>query len=232
MTPCRLAALRARVLAALVCLLMAPAIASAQTAGAFTRHLEVSAGAGVMGGSALGEQPATLRTAGSGVFDLFNAETNLAKAALIEGRVGYRLTRRYAIEGRAALSRPELRTTLSGDVENAAGVIAVQRVDRYIFDGGVRVDLEEGRFLHLTPFAAAGAGYVRQLHEGRTLGENGAVYYAGGGVTHAFFTGGRGFVRSAAFRADLRLCVFSSSVSSDDRSRPQGTASAGIALAF
>ena len=57
----------------------------------------------------------------------------------------------------------------------------------------------------LVPFAAAGGGYLRQLHEGQTLVEQGQVYHAGGGLKYWLLTRKVGAVRSAGLRTDARI---------------------------
>ena len=63
---------------------------------------------------------------------------------------------------------------------------------QYLFDGGADVaaaDSASGS--RLAPFVAGGAGYLRQLHEDRTLAETGQIYYAGGGARY-WLRGGHG----------------------------------------
>ena len=50
----------------------------------------------------------------------------------------------------------------------------------------------------LTPFASAGAGYVRQLHEEQALVETGHLFYVGGGFTRPLFSRSQGLIRAMA----------------------------------
>src|SRR4030095_13013563 len=143
-------------------------------------------------------------------------------------RVGVALTQRYAVEGRAAISSPELRTVVSSDAERSGSVTIAEDIDQYVFDGGVVIRLPELETMGLTPFASAGAGYVRQLHEGRALVEDGYLYYVGGGFTRALLSRQQGLIRGVGVRADLRLNLFSLEL--DDSSHPQGSVSGSFVL--
>jgi opacity protein-like surface antigen len=202
----------------------------AQTTSPAPGRLQVSVGAGWLGGAEFGEQPADLRTASSSAYRLFQSDTHLGGTGLFEARVGFALTKRYAIEGRAAIASPELQTTVSSDAEASGSFTAVEGIDQYIFDGGVLVRLDEWQAFGLTPFAIGGVGYVRQLHEDRQLVETGHLFYVGGGVMRGLFARSQGFIRSGSIRADLRLNVLSLEL--EDDSRPQGSVSASLVLTF
>jgi len=128
----------------------------AQTTSPAPGRLQVSVGAGWLGGAEFGEQPADLRTASSSAYRLFQSDTHLGGTGLFEARVGFALTKRYAIEGRAAIASPELQTTVSSDAEASGSFTAVEGIDQYIFDGGVLVRLDEWQAFGLTPFAIGG----------------------------------------------------------------------------
>lgn len=222
------------VVSALVALCTVHGSASAQTTGSSpASRFDVSVGVGLLGGAAMGQQAADERAGGTAAsYRLFESDTILASSRTIDLRVGVAITPRVSVEGRAGLGHPELRTAVSSDAEGAPAITAVERIDQYTFDGGLAVRLNEWRFLGLVPFASGGAGYLRQLHEGQTLVEEGQLYYAGGGVTRELLERGRGLVRSAGLRADVRLYVFSGVVSLGDRWRRQGAFSGRFFVAF
>jgi hypothetical protein len=204
--------------------------AEAQTTSPVPGRLQVSVGAGWLGGAEFGEQSGDLRTASGGPYRLFESDTRLGGTGLFEARVGFALTKRLTIEGRAAIAKPELQTTVSSDAEASGSFTAVEDIDQYIFDGGVLVHLDEGQAFGLSPFAIAGLGYVRQLHEDQQLVETGHLFYVGGGVTRGLFARSQGFIRSGSIRADLRLNVLSLELE-DDR-RLQGSVSASLVFTF
>jgi hypothetical protein len=201
---------------------------AAQTASEPTGRLHIGVGAGWLGGAALGEQPADLRAPSGGPYRLFNSETDLRPTGSFEARLGVDLTRRFGVEGRAAINKPELRTVVSSDAETTGSFTIVEGIDQYVFDGGIlfRFDMWAG----LTPFASAGAGYIRQLHDQQELVETGLLYYVGGAFTHALFSRPQGVIRALSVRADLRLNVFSMEL--DENSRAQGSVSGSLILTF
>jgi hypothetical protein len=196
-----------------------------------TGRLQLAVGVGWLGGAELGEQPADLRAGGSGsAYRVFDSETDLGAAGSFEARVGVALTRRYGIEGRAAISRPDLKTLVSSDAEIAGSFTLQERIDQYVFDGGIVIHLDELATLGMRPFASAGIGYVRELHEGQELVEDGALYYVGGGLSHVLLARSQGFIRALSLRADLRLNLFS--LESDDGTRPQGSVAGSLVVTF
>jgi hypothetical protein len=197
---------------------------AAQTLSDPVGRLQVGAGIGWVGGSAFGERPADLRTASGGPYRLFQSETDLGSSGSFEARVGILLSRRYGVEGRVAISKPALHAEATGSFTIA------ETVDHYAFDGGVVVRLPELEGMGFTPFASAGAGYVRQLHEGQALVESGHLFYVGGGFTRPLFSRSQGLIRAMSVRADLRLNLFYLEL--DEGSRQQGSISGSLVLTF
>jgi len=204
--------------------------AEAQTTSPPTGRFEVSVGAGWLGGASFGEQPADLRGAAGNPYRLFESETSLGGTGLFEARAGFAVTRRFVVEGRAAISKPQLSTVVSSDAEASGSFTAVEDLDQYIFDGGVLVRLSELEAFGLKPFAIAGFGYVRQLHEDQALVETGHLFYVGGGITRLLFSRAQGFIRSGSIRGDLRLNVLALDLA--EGSRSQGSASASLVMTF
>ena len=79
------------------------------------------------------------------------------------------------------------------------------------------------RIGQLVPFAGGGAGYLRQVHEGLALIEDGHVYHLGGGVIRDLVTRAHGIVRAAGLRADARVYFLSGGVSVTDRTTTHGS---------
>jgi hypothetical protein len=123
-------------------------------------------------------------------------------------------------------------TSVSADVEGAPALTVVERVDRYVIDGGVLVMLYEARLGGMVPFAAAATGYLRQLHEGLTLVEHGHTFDGGGGVVRSLFSRDRGIVRAAGLRADARLYLLSGGATCRAGPRPHGAVSGSAFAAF
>ena len=198
------------------------------------RRLEVTAGAGMIGGGALGARDAALRenSLAPEPFRLFATQSRLARAPVLEARAGLALTRRYGVEGGVSFGRPELRTSLSEDVEGAPPLTVTGSIAQYLVDAGGFVTLDEVRLGPVLPVVSGGVGYMRQLHEGRTVVEEGHFFHAGIGVRHWLTSQGPGLVKGSGVRADARLYLFDGGVSVDGGTRTQAGVSGGFFVVF
>jgi len=164
---------------------------------------------------------------------VFSSDTRFAAAPSFHVRGGYDLTRRLGVEGGVVFSRPAIRTSLTGDIEGAPSLTVDERVDQYVIEASVLFRLDELRLGRSTvPFVAGGAGYLRQLHQGLTVIDQGHLYHVGGGVKHTLTVRNRGLVRSAGIRADARVYLLTSGYSFDDGPRPHVAASGSLFLVF
>jgi len=199
------------------------------------RGIEASVGSGLFGASALGTADANLRANDTTVrpFRLFSSDSRFGAAPLLDVRGAYMFNRRFGTEGVFVFARPELRTSVSGDVEGAPALTIVERVDQYFVEGSLVIMFDELRLGRRTvPFVAAGVGYLRQLHEGLTLIEQGHLYHLGGGLKHWLIVRDRGRIKAAGVRVDARLYLLNRGVSFEDRPRPLGAVSGGFVVAF
>jgi len=112
-------------------------------------------------------------------------------------------------------------------------VTIAEKVDQYFIDGSLLIMLDELRMgARLVPFVAAGGGYVRQLHEGQTVVEQGEVYHAGGGFKYWLLTRRTGRVRTAGVRGDARAYLMRGGVSFDDHPRSHVAISGSVFVGF
>jgi len=208
-----------------------PGGVSAQTPSREPRF-EVTGAAGLQAGADLAAQNGDLRANSTPPqpFTLFTTESRVAQSWLTEGRVGWRVTPRITVEGRLGYSRPTLEVSAGADTEGAPPITIVERIDQYVVDAGVVIRLDEVRIAGLMPYAAAGAGYLRQLHEGLTVIEQGHVYHVGGGVNRELWTPNGRLVRAAGLRVDARVYFLAGGVAPDVVT--QGTVTAGIFVRF
>ena len=212
----------------------APAVAQTPDAARIGR-VEVDAGGGWLGGGQLGAADANLRAAATTPrpFRLFSVDSRVAAAPTFHVKAGYPLSRRFVVEGGLTLSHPELRASVTNDAEAAPPITVAERIDQYGIDAGLIVMIRElaigGRTL---PFVSGGAGYLRQLHEGQTVVEQGHFFHAGGGVKHWLLARERGLVNGAGVRVDARLYLMSGGIAFEDRPRPHGAISGSVFLAF
>jgi hypothetical protein len=225
-----------RAVAVFLGFLVVPVTAAAQPvpAAAAAGRLEVSIGAGILAGGARGTQDANLRAnnVDPEPFRVFGTDSRFGASPTLDVRAGFALTRRYGIEGGISFGRPELQTALSDDVEGADALVVVEDVDQYLIGAALVITLEELRFGTLVPVVTGGAGYLRQLHEGRTVVEDGRFFQGGMGVRHAFATGGRGLVKGSGIRADARLYLLDGGIGVEDGLRPQGAIAGSFFVVF
>lgn len=223
--------------ALLLAVLMAPKTAAAQAPAAAGGKLEVSAAVTWSGGIPLGSTSATLTPNQSGGtrFTLFKTETSLTPAAGFEGRLAYRLTRILAIEAGLAYGAPVVETAVSGDAENPdATPIVEETLAQFVVDAALVAHVRRLSFLdgRAVPFARAGGGYLRQLHEGQAVVDTGQVYHVGGGLTYLVASRPRGLPRRFGLRADARVVLRVKGFALDERPRVFSTVSAGAFVGF
>jgi hypothetical protein len=221
-----------RVSLTLVLLVCAASSAHAQTDPPLHR-LQIAAGVAFLGGASLGDADANLRSSdGTSPYRVFTTSSNLAGAPGLDLRAAVDLTRRFGLEAHALYGHPEIQTEVSGDVEDAPSVTAVERLDHYLIDGGILVFLDEFRVKGWRPFAAGGAGYLRQLHEGLTLTEEGHLFYVGGGARRTFVARTSGFLRGFGARGDVRLNILSGGITVEDKSRSHLSVNGSLFVVF
>ena len=193
----------------LVCL--SAAGASAQEAPALRPHrLVLDGGIVWSGGYAVGDVNAQLRGNAAGStpppFTLFSASSEVSRAPGVSVRVGVTLTPQLIIEGGGLFAMPRVGFAITRDPELGAQRIAGEQLTQYVFDGALLWHLPLRLGSRTRPFVIGGGGYLRQLHEERTMVETGQIYY--GGIGARYWSRGRtGTARSFGLRADVRANV-------------------------
>jgi hypothetical protein len=216
-----------------ICVLCACSSALAQSAAPPAWRVDGGVGVLWIGRQALGDTAATETTASGGKAALFTSSSELAAAAGMDGRVGVRLTRSLVAEAEVSYLKPQLRIAISGDSEGAAPVTATETVQQFTLGGGVRWYLP-GRVWspRFAPFATAGGGYLRQLHEQATLVDTGRYYQVGGGVSALIARGGRFHTKGFGARFDARAVIRSKGVAFDGGSKTSPAAGVAIFVRF
>lgn len=218
----------------LLCLLLSAGNASAQTADLPVRRLEIDLGGGWLGRASAGEADAELlaNNREPQAFALFAADGRFAGSGMFQARAGTTLNRRFAVEGGVVISRPSLEVSTSADVEGGPSITIVERIDQYFFEGSVLILIDEVAGPRTVPYAVVGGGYLRQLHEGRTVIEHGQLFHAGGGLKHWLRADNSGRLRGVGVRADARLYLLVSGAGIGDGPRPHLAATGSVFLAF
>jgi hypothetical protein len=149
----------------------------------------------------------------------------------VEGRVGWRLARALTAEARASFGPPELRIAVSNDVEGAPSATVSERVRQFTIGGALVWNVPIGS-PRVSPFAAAGGGYLRQLHESATLVQTGRYYDVGGGVTVMLLSRAASRLKGIGVRVDARAIVRVKGVAFDDSPRAAPAAGASLFVRF
>ena len=211
--------------------------AAAQTPREWPGRVEVSFGAALNGGYAAGSETATLESNAvptGGPFTLFEVQSDTRRSVAGAAGLAWRLARSIAVEASIRIDRPLIRTSVSQDPEAAAVSFGGERFSRYVFDGSLLVHLAgltsgNGR---LVPYVIGGAGYMRQLHVGRTLVESGRAYHAGGGLKLLVARRDRGLAKGLGVRIEGRVNVVTGAIGFDDRRRIFGSIAGGAFVLF
>ncbi len=171
--------------------LLWPALTAAQPAPVPGKFFAV-VGVRWTGETTIGSMDATETTPAGGRFQLFSTSTTLAPAAGLDVGTGVRLARSIEAELSSSYSKPELRTRVSADAEGASGLTATELVKQVTVEGSLTIHLTRLGIGRATPFVSAGGGFLRFLHAGNTLAENGRVYHAGAGLHYWMRRSARG----------------------------------------
>ena len=195
-------------------------------------RLDISIGSGFVGGSGLDSADADLRGRSGEPFQLITTTSRIGSSLPLEVRLGWRLNPRYTLEIRGAWSRPELRTSIAGDIEGAAALTVAETVDLYSLDLNVVRFFTRSRPRALTPYVSGGAGYVGAVHEGLTLLENGFSYGGGGGIKYPFAIRSQGRVNEIGVRADGTLGILNGGLVTGNGPTPRFAATGALYLTF
>ncbi len=193
--------------------------------------------------TSLGARDANLTSnnpAGS-AYRLFTVSGEYGNAAGVEVRTGYRLTRRFAIEGGVTFSQPAVTFTIANDAENAAGFTASGETTSQLFvDASLVAYLSPRGFAggRLKPFVAVGGGFLQEYHRqgsalsGYYAADSGQVYHVGGGARYSLGRTRSGAVTGYGLRFDARYYIRNGGLSFGGGSTSTFVAGGGFVIAF
>jgi Outer membrane protein beta-barrel domain len=162
-------------------LLTFAATASAQ--GPSRGSVEISGGGVVVGGFDLDARTAQLTSntgTTGGTFDFFKVDGKIETSYGLLARIGVFVTPAFSVEGGLRWTRPVNAQSITGDSENAPSITAEETLSQYVFEGSALWHFNAGG--KAMPFVYGGAGYLRELHEGDALVEEGVEFHAGAGL--------------------------------------------------
>jgi hypothetical protein len=197
--------------------------AGAQDAPSLAAHrVVIETGIVWSAGYPVGDAEAQLRGNAPGLtpppFQLFSASSGIGRAGSVSARVGFTLTPQLAVEAAGSFGMPRIGVQIARDVEAADQRLEGEQLQQYLFEGAVVWHLPTRLGARARPFVTGGAGYLRQLHEERTLVESGQVYFGGVGARY-WFRGGAGRARSFGLRGDLRANLRRGGIDFDNKIR-------------
>ena len=219
----------------IVAALLTIAFAGAAQAQVAAGDVTINGGLSWSGGYGIGESSAQLRTNAPGTtpppFTLFDVDSRIGAALGGEVRVGVAVAPRFTVEGGVVFARPRLSFNISGDPEAGTQELEGESLQHFLFDAAVLWQLPIARHPRWRSFAVAGGGYLRQLHQDRTLVESGQVYYFGGGARY-WLRGRPESARSIGVRGDVRLNLRMQGIDFDNDLRVYPTLSLLMFLAL
>jgi hypothetical protein len=171
--------------ALLMLALAVPATAQPSGSGPRAARVEVTGGVVLVGGYSFGDSAAELTpNSGSSGFVQFSTDNRVRQVVGALAKIGFVVTPALVVEGGLRFTRPVYEVRASGDVESAPDTTIEGTLSQYVFDGSVVWNVTRAAFAggRAVPFLSGGAGYLRELHEGDALVEEGVEYHAGGGL--------------------------------------------------
>jgi hypothetical protein len=202
--------------------------AAAQAQGPARGAWEISGGGVVVGGFDLDERAAQLTSntgTNGGTFDLFTVDGKIKMSYGALARIGIYVTPALSIEGGVRWTRPVNAQRITGDTEGATAITAEETLNQYLFEGSALWHFNAGGTA--MPFVYGGAGYLRELHEGDSLVEEGIEYHAGGGIK--WWMGGR---KRVGIRGEAGLSIRDGGFGAEDKRRVLPVAAGSIIWVF
>ncbi|MGH9308475.1 MAG: hypothetical protein ACRD1U_03830 [Vicinamibacterales bacterium] len=221
-------------LSAAIALGAAPSVSAQVYLGRETPHrgtIELGGGGTWAPGFDLATADAELtRATDNDRFDLFSTEGRASGFPGAHARVGVYLSRAISVEGGIRYAKPRLSYDLTDDAESAEDETAEETLSHYVFDGSVLFHFPNAAFAdgRGVPFFSAGAGYLRELHEGNELVETGSELHATAGVKYWFGNGDR----RMGLRAEFGISSRQGGFDDDDERRTVPIALGGVTFLF
>jgi hypothetical protein len=205
-------ALRIVVTLAAVCVLAVEAAAQSALPG----RIELAGGVRRNGPVKFGTTDANQTEPDGNTIPLFETETQLEAGIAYEARVGLPVSSSIQVDLSAAWGRSDLTTQIFDDSEDFDDETASERVTQAAFEASLTAHLTRYQMgASVIPFVSAGVGYLRELHEDRTLVETGRYVHAGGGLSVLFTTSATG-IKAIGLRGDVRAVIRMGGVALDD----------------
>jgi hypothetical protein len=220
------------VVAAAACLVVLSGEPACAQAAVEPGRIEIAVGPRWTGALSLAAGDANETTSSGAAFRIFTTSTVLAGATSFDTRLGVRITRRLEAQVSGGYGTPQLRISVSNDVENGAAVTSTERLQQFTVRGGAIWSLLPLDRRGFAPFVTAEGGYLRELHEAHTLVQSGHVIEIGGGAKYPFTSNGSGRFKQIGVRFDGRAVLRAKGAVFDDSLHVTPAAGASLYLRF
>lgn len=208
---------------------LTPVVASAQQP--FHHRTEIGGDVLWLTGVTFKDVNANETAFGGSTRSVFKTSTRLDQAVCPEAKVVVGLTSAIDAEGAVAFGRTHLSTSITNDPEAASATVS-EPLTLYVLQGGVAAHLARWQKGRAAPFASAGVGYLRQLHDGHALVQNGKSWYVGGGLRYPLKDARARGLNSAALRVELRATILTGGSTVDGAAHVVPTVIAGVFFHF
>jgi hypothetical protein len=209
------------------------ALAAAAQAGSplSAARFEIGGGARWLGATNAGGLDAVEAGNGTGPVTLFKTESSLAGRVGVELRAGVKVAGPLRVETSFAYHDAELAVAVTSDREDAAPLTAIEKLQHFQIEGGALFQPDRWRAGRTRFFASGGGGYLRQLHQERTLAETGWSSYIGGGLLRPL-TERPPRVAMIGLRLEARIVTLARAAALDDRVHSAPAAAASLFVRF
>jgi hypothetical protein len=194
-------------------------------------RFEVGGGARWLGTTGVGGIAAEESGNGTGPVTLFRTESSLNGKVGVELRAGVKVAGPVRLETSFAYHLAELAVSATADREGAAPVTATETLRHFQFEGGVLFQPDRWRLARTRFFASGGGGYVRDLHQQKTLVEGGWTSYVGAGLLQPL-TERPPRLTMIGLRLEARFVTLARAAALDDRVHGAPAAAASLFVRF
>jgi hypothetical protein len=149
----------------------------------------------------------------------------------VELRAGVKVAGPFRVETSFAYHFAELAVSATADRESAAPVTATETLRHFQFEGGVLFQPDRWRVARTRFFASGGGGYLRDLHQQKTLVEGGWTSYVGGGLLQPL-TERPPRLTMIGLRLEARFMTLAVAAALDDRVHGAPAAAASLFVRF
>lgn len=161
---------------------------------------------------------------------LFRTSSSFDSTPGFEGRFGVMITPRLMVEVGGTFAKPKIQVEIVQDTETSTTSFEGETVSQYVVDVSLLWEVPVPATARVRPFAVGGGGYLRQLHEDRSLVDTGQLYHIGGGARVFFHGAASG--HPFGIRGDIQAAFRRDGIEFEEKRRVMPTASVLLFFGF